>query len=326
MKKFFKITISCLIFFFLVFSFDFIFFKITAMKVSNIALSIKNCNEFILNDQKVLPSYFIKLTRFVDTYNFRKAEFRPIMNKDSNSSPIAIFGCSYAYGYIFPNEQTLSYVLSKYSNRPIYNRAMSCWGVQHMLYQLKEDKTIYDEIKNPKYVFYVLMDNFGHFERLYYTSFPDILNNEFYFTYKVKDGEFLERKPLFNLYYDLAVTRHIYNKLIFNKVKHDMFEYPNKKMFDFFALHFKEANKLIKQNWGNDTQFIILTFENTQREHWESMLENENIKIIDIAETIGLANLKSKELGFFEPEIAAHPNGKVWELLVPKLKEMYPDL
>ena len=30
--------------------------------------------------------------------------------------------------------------------------------------------------------------------------------------------------------------------------------------------------------------------------------------------------------GFFEPELCPHPNGKLWELLVPKLKEMYPDL
>ncbi len=49
-------------------------------------------------------------------------------------------------------------------------------------------------------------------------------------------------------------------------------------------------------------------------------------KVIDIANNIGIHNLSDLKQGFFEPEIYSHPNGKLWEVIIPKLKEMYPDL
>ena len=73
-------------------------------------------------------------------------------------------------------------------------------------------------------------------------------------------------------------------------------------------------------------QLIILNFEDNEPEHWASELEKDGIKVIDIADTINIYGLDDLELGLFEPEISPHPNGKLWELLVPKLKEMYPDL
>ena len=96
-------------------------------------------------------------------------------------------------------------------------------------------------------------------------------------------------------------------------------------------MHFKIINKLIKTAWSgaeNDKypQLIILNFEGNKPEYWADELEKDGIKVIDIADTIGIHGLENLELGFFEPEICPHPNGKIWEKLVPKLKEMYPDL
>lgn len=323
--KIMKILVSILIFIFLIFLLDFFVFVKTANESCKVSASWSKYTGSAEGESCSFPKYSFKLVSFKDHCHLDKEQFRPVMNKDSKEDSILIFGCSYAAGYVFDNEQTISYVLSKYSTRPVFNRASSGRGLQFMLWQLKSDKDFYKEVKKPKYVFYVLMGGIGHFERLYYTAFPNCLDPEFYFTYKEKNGELVERKPLFGLYYDLHLTRHIYNKFIFNKVIND-FDNPNSKMYDFFTLHFKKSNEIIKKQFGDDVKFIILTFENTNKEYWRETLEKEGIDVVDISETIGIQNLEASELGFFEPEVAAHPNGKIWELLIPKLKEMYPDL
>lgn len=323
MIKLSKILCVLSIYFLLFLAFDIAFFYYVRSQQFEI---IKSQQEYY-EEKLYLPHYFVKLNKFSDYYkSIIKHEERPIMNFYSKENPIVIFGCSYAQGYIFENEETISYVFSKYSKRPIYNRARNSWGIQHMLYQLQNDKEMLEQIKNPKYVFYVLIEGIGHFERLYCTNFPNIMEDNYYFTYKVKNGKLVERKPLFGLYYGFSIFRHIYNKIILSKIYKNLYIKPNKKLFDFFILHFKNINELIKEKWGEDTKFIILTFEDTQREYWQPQLEKEGIEVIDIAETIGIKELRRKELGFFEPEIAGHPNGRLWQALVPKLKEIYPDL
>ena len=323
MKKFFIITLAVIVSIAFIFYFDYLFFRHMYRQSLGIAKSV----EKYIQDECLYPSYFVKLKHFDDVYEIMKQKFRPIMNPNSTKDSILIFGCSYAYGYVFDNKETISYVLSKYSKRPIINRAYMGWGISHMLYQLRNDA----ELKNynPKYIIYVVMDGSGHFERLCYTNFSDLYAEEYYYTYKLKNGELVENKPLFNLYYNLSLFRHIHNKFI-NKNVYNKFEKNDEKLFDLFVKHFKTINAEIKKIWkdkdGNSPEFIILTFEGTKSEIWQEELEKEGIKVIDISKTIGIENINELEKGFFEPEIASHPNGKLWKELVPKLKEMYPDL
>ena len=251
------------------------------------------------------------------------------MNPKSKMDSILILGCSYAYGYVFNNEQTISYILSKYSKRPIYNRAINGWGIQHALYQL-ENKNLLTDIKTkPKYIFYVLMPNCDHFKRLFYTCFPSIANDNYYLSYKKRENKLIVRKPLLNLYYNFAIFRHIQNKLIDKYVDYNLYKKPNKNYYNYIILHFKKINEFIKARWGVDgkyPQLVILNFEENQPQYWASELEKDGIKIIDIADTINIYGLDDLELGLFEPENSPHPNGKLWKLLIPKLKEMYPDL
>ena len=327
MKTVIKILISIIISILLFFIIDYIFYKYMLYNQTYFLNSNKD-KIGIQNEQIKLSNYFIKLNSFKEIYDIEKSQFRPVMNENSNENSIIIFGCSYAYGYIFENEKTLSYIMSKYSKRPIYNRSMNGWGIQHMLYQLKEDKNMYNEITKPKYVFYVLMNDSSHFLRLFHSSFPDIFDSQFYLTYKSYKGDLKEKKPLFNIYIDFMLTKHLYNSFIRNKIDYDFYINPdeNEKLFDFFVLHFKVANNLIKKNWGNETKFIILTFENTQKQYWENKLKKLEIDVIDIAEIIEDNNLTDFKKGYFEPEIYGHPNEKLWEKLVPKLKKIYPDL
>ncbi len=311
---------------------DFLFFNHMALKELNIT---KSFGKYVDVKEFNLPEYSIKLNSMAKQYEERKTAFRPVMNPNSKENSIIIFGCSFAYGYVFDNNQTISYVMSKYSTRPIYNRALNCWGIQHAIYQLK-DKDFYNIIKTkPKYIFFVLIGHSGHFERLYYTAFPNIIDKNYYLTYKQKGNDLTERKPFLNLYYNFAIFRHIQNKIIKKWVVDKKFyENPNKENFGLFILHFKTMNKLIKTLWGGAEdnkngeypKLIILTFENTKKEYWQEELEKDGITVIDIADTIGIHYINDLSKGFFEPELCPHPNGKLWELLVPKLKEMYPDL
>lgn len=330
MKKSITILISCTIFLLIFIIMDIIFFYYIVFQEQNVYISQQ---KYINPKEKIfVPKYFIKLNKFKDEYeSIIKNHLRPIQNQNSKEEPILIFGCSYAYGYVFDNSETISYIMSKYSDRPIINRAISGWSIQHMLYQLRNDKQYFYSLKPPKYIFYVLMDHGGHFHRLFYTNFPNILHSDYYLTYKVKNNNLTERKPFLNLYYGFAIPRHIYNKIVKNYVDKTAFIKPNKKFYDLLILHFLSINEEIQKIWGenqieNAPKFIILSFEGNNELFWKNKIEEEGIKVINIAELIGKKNLENQELGFFEPEIAGHPNGKLWKEVIPKLKEIYQDL
>ena len=95
------------------------------------------------------------------------------------------------------------------------------------------------------------------------------------------------------------------------------------KLFDFLIKHFEVINEEIKNNWGEETKFIVLTFEGTRKEFWQPQLEEMGIDVVDISDLINIKNLDSEEKEFF---VDLHPTGKLWKLVVPKLKEKYPDL
>lgn len=322
MGKMKKIFFNIFLIIFTIFIVDISFFYYTYIKLQPNISSVK---EYI-NVRKDIPSYFIKLNKYSDSYRKKYInDFRPIMNINSpESKSILIFGCSFAYGYTIDNKETISYIMSKYSDRTIYNRALMGNGIQHIIYQFKEDKRFFEQIKPPKYIFYVLMHYGGHFQRLYFTSFPNTLNKDYYFTYKIKDNKLYERKPLFNLYYQLAIIRHIYNKLVIKKVQ--LLQYKNSHyLFDDVVFYFKTANDIIKEYWGNDTKLIILGFPGNNIEVWKDKIEQYGIDYIDIQDIIGhdIMNVKSD---YWAPDIDPHPTGALWNDLLPKLKEKYPDL
>lgn len=276
-------------------------------------------------DKHVIPKYSLKLKPFSHIPNYNEP-FRPIMNEDSKLNPILIFGCSFAYGDVFENEETISYVLSKYSKRPIINRAANSWGIQHMYYQLNEESQYFKSLHPPKYIFYVLIND--HFRRLY--GFSN-MHSKYYLTYKIKNNLLVKKEPFLNLYYDFAIFRHIKEKYIFYSINNSI-AHNKHWLFDFFIFHVMQINDLIKENWGgveNDSpKFIILAFENTFPEFWEYELEKNNIDVIEISKLINKTKLDDPKYDFFEPKGApfAHPVGRLWEEVVPELKKKYPDL
>ncbi len=274
--------------------------------------------------ENILPNYIIRLKKDVD---FDDMHFRPIENENSNERPILIFGGSYGYGYNFDDNETISYVMSKYSNRPISNRSVNAYGCQHVLYQLQHFdfkeyfKTFGDgqEYKNPKYVFYILKEND---EFLIFNIFP--INSEYFIIYKDKKGKLELRKPYWFIRANSHILIHAYNKIIDNKIKRKI-KNNDKKLFNLFILHFKTINNLIKENFGQDTKFIILTYKVPKNELWQNRLKEEGIDIVDIEKIVG-HKIDMGDEKFFSPKQAPHPTKNFWEALMPKLKEKYPDL
>ena len=325
MKTLLKLFLTFILFFGVLILFDYCFFKFEIIQKSDLYKYFK-----IYNIPIKLPKYFIKIQPFEEKYeSIKNYNFRPVMNADSKLNPIVIFGCSYAYGFIFKNEQTISYIMSKYSKRPIYNRAYNGFGVQHAIYQLK-DGSFYKNIKKPRYIFYVLM--FDQYRRLYLDCFPDVLSDMYYLNYKKdKNNNLIENKPFLNIYYSLAVFRHICNKIKSNYVNEVFCKRSPQEITDFFLLHLKNINDLIELDWKDDkntekTKLVILTFNYTKNEYWKPQAEKMGIDVIDIEKILGETNIEDIKKGYFEPEISGHPNGKLYKKLVKKLKEIYPDL
>lgn len=325
MKKFILPVISSIILFLFA---EFIFYIIYVSKeYFNIVRPNKDINislgKYLLESMQGYPLIIHK-------QSIDEKFFRPVQNVQSKEHPIMIFGCSYAYGFTFKNEESVSYILSKYSKRPIYNRAQDGWGIQHMLYQIENIdfaeimKQAGGEYKPPKYLFYVLMDGGAHFYRMKLSNFP-VLSNEYYISYQETNGKLVQRQIPFGITIRPLSYTYIYNQLITKQVEKD-FCNKNPDLFNLFILHIKTINDLIKEKFGDDTKFIILTFEDTKKQMWQKQVEDMGIDVIDIAQTVNKTDLQNDKYNFFEPPECKHPNGRMWKDLIPKLKEKYPDL
>lgn len=261
-------------------------------------------------------SWFV--TPFDKEYKTAKKAFRPPVGLNHKKEPIIIFGCSYAYGYVYPDNKILSYNLSEESNRPVYNRAFFSWGIQHMLYQLKR-KDFYSEIEEPKYIFYILMSD--HLRRLntsYYNS--SSLINSYHLSYKLKDNKLIENMPIFNLYLSPFIGKEIIKYLKLREIY--SIKHKNKKD-ELIAALFLESNKEIQIHYPK-AKFIILEFPDKNGASMLSMevkekLNNNDIDIINLNELTGV-NLSDNEY-IFKKNIDSHPNEKAYALIAKRLVE-----
>lgn len=257
--------------------------------------------------------YFQKIKTFEEEYDVIKVNnFRKPEGLNYKKKPIIIFGCSFAYGEGLSNNQTFSYKLSQLSKRPVYNRAFCGWGIQHMLYQIRQD-SFYKDVKEPEYVIYVFIDD--QIRRLYLDIF-DPTNKQIYLRYIEKNDKLIEKKTLFpflwNFYtindYQLKKATEIAGKS----------ENENKN-FDFMKKMFIESKREINKRYPRE-KFIIIKYENGKNPHfcyttnrWKE-LEKAGFIVIGVNELVG-KDLTSKEFRLNND----HPNEKAWDLIVPAL-------
>ena len=82
--------------------------------------------------------------------------------------PVILFGCSYGWGVELNDNQTFQYKLSELTKRPVYNKSITGWGVQHMLYHLRQ-KDFYSTVPKPEYVIYLYITD--HISRMHKYSY-----------------------------------------------------------------------------------------------------------------------------------------------------------
>lgn len=302
-KKFLKIlTVNFLILVILLFAADYSLCRLEFFKEEIYCKKI--------NKKVSFPSYTYMIESFSDVYSsIQSNDLRRPEGTSSKNKPIIVFGCSFAFGDGLTNSQTFSHKLSLQTKRPIYNRAFSAWGIQHMLYQLKRED-FYKQVKAPEYIVYVFISD--HVPRLYFQFFRAI-DSQNYLRYKNHKGLLEEdsnkKNPLGGFFISKSIHKYYENKFILNSKN-------NEENFDFMKMHFLEAKNIADQRFPG-VKFVILKyyeepdswFLNTQR--WKE-LEKEGFIVL------GTTTLTSEHFTSLEYKLSdGHPNEKAWDVITP---------
>lgn len=225
--------------------------------------------------------------------------------------PIVFFGCSYTYGLNLSPEETLPYRIAYLTKRPVYNRAYSAWGIQHMLYQAQSEE-LYKKVPEPEYVVYIQMHD--HFRRLYLLTFTggQMLNEDLNIRYKEKNGDLIlirNTNPFFLFIKRLYLTNKIHQlyirKFILRKANREKYQ-------DFALKHFIKSKEEMQKHWKN-AKFVVFMYDdyNSDESYVES-LKNAGFEVITCKD------LTDEDLA--SPQYMSadyHPTAKAWDLLTP---------
>ncbi len=247
--------------------------------------------------------------------------FRKPVGLEYKKPPIIIFGGSYAWGARLYEDQTFHYKLSELMQRPVYNRAISGWGVQHMLYQLERDD-FYEDVPKPEYVIYLYISN--HISRMHKYNFIYKYSRKYSYNYLkynlIADKLIEEKKPQHIPYlriYEQFILRY------FAKIN----ENNSKKSFDIFEKHLLACKEQMDKHWGeNNVKFILLYYDSQDCfNDFPSILNEENIKKlsndgITVIKTSDLTDIALDE-NYWLDDRDPHPHEKAWELITPLFVE-----
>lgn len=268
-----------------------------------------NISSRLPSKQKI--SYSLKVPVF--NYDAEKKLMRKPIGINYKKGPIVLFGCSYTYGDGLKETNTFSYKLSRYTNRPVYNRSFVGWGPQHILYQLRRDD-FYKEVKSPEYVIYTVMSD--HLNRLFRYQYPSPFSYA-PLRYKLVKGKFEEIHPLFTQISGMYTISYLQQFI----EKNITMSYFNKdKNLDYFCQLMKESKRLLNKKYPN-TKFVIFIY----REYNDMFIDNESLQrrlknngfiLIDSDELT--PHLLLAQPGYKTIDVA-HPSDKAWDLIVPKL-------
>ncbi len=296
--------------------------KITKIIIINLVLSIIFiiildfiCGCIMMSRIGVAPGKLISeiyRNKFAET-NYRKHDGGLWYIKENyiaqagNKKPeIILIGCSFTYGDGLERKDAFYSVLSRYTNRTVYNFGISGQGPQEFLYVLK-DENIYKllhDTNNTEYVIYTYIPD--HKRRIYSTGrFP--LGAEFY----LKNGELKtdNHDGLKILFCYLYKTYKNLYWLISNYFDLDW------KLFEIYLNEmYKETQKHLK-NKDKKTKFVVLVYEKSfKKDKWDK-INNENIIVIDLNTLIPDLNNEEYKL----PD--RHPSKQAWERIVPAISE-----
>ncbi len=298
-------------------------------------LNIRPDKENIREEMIPVFSYNLKLIHFKKFWQNTRIDFpseRRVVHASSdaqNCTPpprqknsIIVFGCSFAEGAFLEDNETFEYKLSKLTNRTVYNRGFSGFGLGQMVWQTKQPE-FYEDIKEPvDYVIYIYI--FDHLRRIYEHKYGHI---NVYLGYEEKNGQLVEKNPPMLQLNRFHIIKKLYTEYLFKK--YYLSQKNKDKNFDLIKLHFEEARKELQKRYPN-VKFIILKHPcDTERTPFEvgyyiidsyttprwKELEDEGFIVKDLKTYIPNINFESQEYTF--PD--GHPNQKAWDAVAEKL-------
>lgn len=229
--------------------------------------------------------------------------------------PIVFFGGEYTYGLNLEKEETLPYKFAHLAKRPTYNRALTSWGIQHMLYQSKS-KHLYKQVPEPEYIIFTHISD--HFRRLYLLSFDRgyMLEENLNVRYKEKNGELVQIKnidPFLQMVKRLYLTNKLHQLYVNKHILRDL----NSENFHNFALkHFAESKKEMQKHWKN-AKFVIFIYDDLyDNDEYIENLKKEGFIVIKYDEITNENMIAPKYRVRYN-----YPNEKAWDLLTPKIIE-----
>ncbi len=270
------------------------------------------CHKYKYSD--VIPVYMQSL----ESYFNGKQNYGRIPDgiEYNNKMPIILFGCSFAYGQYLDYTQTLSYKLAHRLKRPVYNRAISATGVQHMYYQV-DSESLYETIPNTDTILYVFIPD--HYRRLMVNYF-DVSVDKINIHYAIKDSKLKiddYKNELKNIFKSLYLVKFI-NCFYVDKYVNN--EKNWEKITDNTLLYFIETRKKLETRFNKKLNFIVLIYENDPYNYSNILsekLKKEGFVVVWAYDLVGvdldLEDYKMKDNG--------HPKEYAWDLLVPPLIE-----
>lgn len=253
--------------------------------------------EYIIN-QKLK---FQPVKNYIFDYGFRK----PALVNKSDKGGILLLGCSFTYGQFLEDKETFHRILSKQTNRSVYNLGIAGGSPREILYMLRNSDDLEKLIQN-KNIEYVIYTYINDQERRLYTSIRDIVPS-FKEVHNKKGLEYSPAQQLLSTSYLYRNCTNLYYKYFVNE----------KESFDLFCLYMKEINKEIKKLFGQDTKFIIFIYPDYNPKNikeWEKLNE-DNMLILNITPKLDF----TEKIYPYKIPNDDHPNAKAWQVIVPML-------
>lgn len=260
-------------------------------------------------------TFQIKNKKLIETYRYKYND------NYKNKKSIIIFGCSFAFGELLEDNQTISYKLSNITKRNIFNFGMNACGIQHML-SLLQNEVLYKYIKqDPEYIIYVYIPD--HLYRLKENIFPaPMTTNGINLQYKLINNTLMPDKKPFNMFSKTFIIKSLYYQFDLNR----NIETKEQKYNNFILANelFLESKRILQEKYP-DIKFVILNYEceddspeNIELPFMWDVLKQEGFIIINSSDLIG------RKFKYYSEDTADddyHPSEKAWNLLVPKLIE-----
>ncbi len=300
--------------------------------------------------------YFCKLNSFQNTLN--GTEFRDaVVNKESKKAPILLFGCSFTYGEAIKYEECISYVLSKLTNRSVYNRGILSMGIKEAYFQsqiiyimeeyIKQNKKydVVDIIKNLNFndktkenFIKIFKDDYSR-EKIF-ENYEQIANDkEIEYVFYIFIGDHLRRlyhhlfeptESSLRLQYriedkEIVLTNTFYERYRFLYIMDLIEEYYIKYNIDYdkklllWSKYVNETKEILKKN-NKNLKFVVIKYDT-----YYKIDENISKYLDDDIIVINMQDLLEENI--FNPkyfaEDLAHPSAVVWQEAVPKIVKMF---